>query len=507
MMADLIKVFFLSSDNFISLISIIGILGTGIFFLLYSKKKEIFNPSLEQYLLANKQINKKDFAGSFIASGVSLGGWIIYFISCHKIYGWLMLIGPVFYVITNVIFLVVLNKINPIQIGYKTVSELWFAVFPCKKIAKYISIMSALACLFLFFVEVHVGSAILYLLLPENILFKHLSFFFIGLTVLAYAYQGGYLTVVKTDILQLALICIATLTLFILAIFIPTQHGYNNNMISRLFSYQQPNNLVGIFVAWVIMNNVCGCLVEPSALQRINAAKNVKEALLGILNSMWSFVLVLSILFFSFMLIYIKGYSYNNLEEFLYILKNQTGTLKFIIYPIIIVGFSAALFSTADTNAIAVIYNICDKNTFANIFQKDHSEQRAFLKKLMIWVFGSIILLMTLLQYTMETKLGVLITPALFILWGTLSMIAPLNVYALYRLIHKLPTMKANLSQKINLLIFFVLHISMIIYGAIKAFITEQLVYIHLFSLVGITIMSIGVLALAWLDRKSSNFG
>ena len=61
------------------------------------------------------------------------------------------------------------------------------------------------------------------------------------------------------------------------------------------------------------------------------------------------------------MLIYVKGYDYNNLEEFLYIVENQTGIFKFIIYPVIVVGFSAALFSTADTNAIAVIYNICDK--------------------------------------------------------------------------------------------------------------------------------------------------
>ncbi len=505
MIIDLIKTFFPSNDCFISLISILGILGTGTFFLIYANKKEMLNPSLEQYLLADKQIGKKDFAGSFIASGISLGGWIIYFISCHKIYGWLMLIGPIFYVITNVIFVLVLKKINPVQMDYKTVSELWFAVFPCKIIAKCISIMSAIACLFLFFIEVHVGSAILYILLPKYILFKHLSFFFIGLTVLVYAYRGGYLTVVKTDILQLMLICAASLALCVLAISLPTHYGYNNNMINRIFTYQQPNNLVGIFVAWVIMNNICGCLVEPTALQRINAAKNIKEAFSGLLYSMWGFVLILSILLFSFMLIYIKGYNYNNLEEFLYIVKNQTGTFKFIIYPIIVVGFSAALFSTADTNAIAVIYNICDKNTFASIFKKDHSKQRAFLKKLMIWVFGSVILLMTILHYIMETKLGTLITPTLFILWGILSMIAPLNIYALYRLARKLPIMQANILQKSNLLIFFGLHIGIIIYGAIKAFITGKLIYIHSFSLLAITIMSIGVLTTAWLDQKSYN--
>ena len=121
MSIELINTFF-SSNGLVSLISILGILGTGIFFLMYANKKEILNPSLDQYLLADRQINKKDFAGSFTASGISLGGWIIYFISCHKIYGWLMLIGPMFYVITNIIFLIVLKKINPIQMNYRTVS-------------------------------------------------------------------------------------------------------------------------------------------------------------------------------------------------------------------------------------------------------------------------------------------------------------------------------------------------------------------------------------------------
>jgi hypothetical protein len=495
---------FFSSNSLVSFISILGILGTGVFFLMYANKKEILNPSLDQYLLADRKINKKDFAGSFTASGISLGGWIIYFISCHKIYGWLMLIGPVFYVITNIIFLMVLKKINPIQMNYRTVSELWFAVFPCKFIAKCISIMSAMACLFLFFVEVHVGSAILYILFPKYVLFKHLSFFFIGLTVLAYAYRGGYLTVVKTDGLQLILICGASLALCILAIYIPTQDGYSHNMINRLFTYQQPDDLVGIFVAWVIMNNICGCLVEPTALQRINAAKDVKEAFLGLLRSLWRFVLLLSILLFSFMLIYVKGYDYNNLEEFLYIVENQTGIFKFIIYPVIVVGFSAALFSTADTNAIAVIYNICDKNTFANIFEKNRFQQRFFFKKLMIWVFGSIVLLMTILHYVMETKFGAWITPALFILWGILSMLAPLNIYALYRLANKLPVIQASILQKTNLLLFSGLHIGIVVYGAIKAFITGILVYIHLCSLIAIVVMSIGVLITGLLEKKKA---
>ncbi len=273
-------------------------------------------------------------------------------------------------------------------------------------------------------------------------------------------------------------------------------------MINRLFTYQQPDDLVGIFVAWVIMNNICGCLVEPTALQRINAAKDLKEAFLGLLRSMWRFVLILSILLFSFMLIYVKGYDYNNLEEFLYIVENQTGIFKFIIYPVIVVGFSAALFSTADTNAIAVIYNICDKNTFANIFEKNRFQQRFFFKKLMIWVFGSIVLLMTILHYLMETKLGAWITPALFILWGILSMLAPLNIYALYRLANKLPVIQPSILQKTNLLIFSGLHIGIVVYGAIKAFITGILVYIHLCSLIAVGIMSIGVLITGLLEKK-----
>lgn len=488
--------------NLLSTISLIGIIGSGICFWVYAKKKEILNPSLNQYLLADKQIDNKDFAGSFVASTVSLGGNIMFFIACHRIYGWLMIIGPIFYIIAHIIFLLVLKQINAREINYKTFPELWLAVFPCKITARCIAIISVVACLLFFFIEVHVGSAILYILFPQYDILKHLAFFFIGLTILAYAYHGGYLAVVKTDRWQLILMIGASVALWILAVYIPTNDGYGQNMIKRLFSYDEPSNLMtGIFLVWAIIINICGCFYEPTILQRIHASKNIKEALLGTFKSIWGFIFVLLIPILSFTLIYVKGYYYDTLEEFLSLIANHGGGIKFILYPTIIVGFAAALFSTADTSAIAVIYSICDQATFANMLQKNHAEQK-FFRRLIVLSFVVIVLLMTILHYAIASKLGALIVPVMYIIWGTLSIVSPLTMYALYRLANGLPAMQANQRQKINLLIFGLLSIGTIFYGTIKAIDTNLQVYSQLSLLVALAVMSIGVWVTIRLEKQ-----
>ena len=77
-----------------------------------------------------------------------------------------------------------------------------------------------------------------------------------------------------------------------------------------------------------------------------------------------------------FIAIYTKGHMYGTMPEFLTLVFKNSGAAGYIVFPLIVTGFSAALFSTADTFMIASIYGLCDKNTFLPTIRKMPSLER-----------------------------------------------------------------------------------------------------------------------------------
>lgn len=126
-------------SNPVIFLSISSIILSGLIFFIYSISSNNGSiKSIESFLLSDSKISGDAFANTFYATTVSLADGIIFFISAHHEYGWLMGLAAIFYTIAQLYMLNIVKKLKIDFTQIRTVSDLWYSVYPSKKIARFL---------------------------------------------------------------------------------------------------------------------------------------------------------------------------------------------------------------------------------------------------------------------------------------------------------------------------------------------------------------------------------
>jgi hypothetical protein len=179
----------------------------------------------------------------------------------------------------------------------------------------------------------------------------------------------------------------------------------------------------------------------------------------------------------------------------LYIIYAESGVLNFIVFPLIVLGFSSALFSTADTFLIGAAYTLCDQNTFLPKIQEIPEDRRHKIAQKYISIFTiSIVLCLTFLYYLQGNNVSSYIMPVIYAHWGILFSLAVLPIYAFFRLLHDKPQMQASQLSENILLLGIVVCGGVLITGSFYEASTGMMIYSQLSNLAGVLVIAVSLL-------------
>ena len=490
----------------VSSLAIGGIALSGIAFLVYSiicSRKLTLNG----FLLSNRKLSGDAYANTYSATNISLAGNIIFFLSAHQLYGWMMGLAIVVYTIVQFYILHTAKKVNLDFNKIRTVSDLWFSVFPSTKVARIMSATIVFGCLFGLFLELYFGSVILSMFFPDESIYKAGSFFMLGLLVICYVYFGGFTAIVKTDKWQIGLLLLASAALLYFSLSVPNYGAAaeSTSLFSKLFGHQESGVPLLTFLVWVIALNILLCFIDISTWQRMNAVVSIDAATKGLIKGLWKLAIVFCVPMMAIVLLGAKGYSFSTIPEFLNIIFNHSGKLSVIIFPIVVVGFSAALFSTADTILISAIYGLCDHNTLLPFLEKiDESKKHNILRNYLVLFTLGIILLLSILYYIQGQAISDFIMPAIYSTWGVLIGMAIFPIYAFHRMKKGLPTLKATKKSEAIILFFLFIAVGITLAGSILEYRTDKMIYSQVANLCTVVTIIIGIATCVYSEARET---
>lgn len=407
------------------------ILGFYIVYVINTTKKKI---TLDGYLLAKREVSGAGFLQSFTVVGISSN--LIFFVEAHREYGYLMCFGPLFYVAIQLLFLCIFNSV-PINFQkVRSIADIWSQAFTGKAIARFIAILCAWNCILIVFVEILIGTQITSVIFNIETSYKPIIFFFFSVIILSYISYFGYNAVAKTAAFKLVMVTLAIVMISYFSINAPVLNNKTaSDIFSNIFSHSEDGWSLITFLIWASWLNVASAFTDISLWQRMAASVSIKESFQSFVKGLWKWFVIFMLPIMCFVILNLKGYHYDNISEFLTIVKLEGNA---VILTLITIGIFVALFATADTSLIGAIYALVDNNTFLPKLKEVNSKKHNFFvgKYLTLFIL-TILAVLSVLYYLVQYTTNQMITPLLYATWGQLCLIAPLIIYALFRLIRK----------------------------------------------------------------------
>jgi len=378
--------------------------------------------------------NGKKFGASVAAASTSLATVVVFFITGVEQYGIFLVWCGITYFTGQFGLLYLLKKGNIESSNLTTLSDFWLSYSKGKISAKVISFLTIFAFSFMLFIELFIGSQILnYYLEGESIWLRLLSFILLLLIVSVYVFRGGMYAVFKSDLWQYILMLISIIALA----FVSFTYAISVSDTPPSWSsvYEINDNLeLTAFLIWVTIQNLTLPFTQLSSWQRLASTDSVETALKGLRDISTGFLILWILPVISMLLFKAYGIQFSNISQFFDFLRNSNELLIYVSFAVIFVGFTSALFSTADSALIACALSLSDKSTFKDIFSNRTYKESKFIILLFI---GLIIILESFLFYAFSNQATSSFLSIVYVVFSQLSLIAPLTGYIIYNVVKR----------------------------------------------------------------------
>ncbi len=434
------------------LIAISGLILSSTIFYLYARGVNKEKLTLDGFMLYDRGLSKSQFGNTLAASCFSLAMSVTFYFFSHPLYGLFMLVSPISY-ISGQYFFVWLVKQSRVDFSQcRTISDLCYKLYPSKSVARLITIMTLSTFIMVVFVELYIGTIVLTVFLPDEIIYKTLSFLGLGLLVLMYVRLGGYKALVRTDKWQLTLMLMSVILIFTYSVFAPAVNGADvGNILLNTLHYKEDNWPLLGFVVWLCTMNFLMPFTQISYWQRIAASKSADISLKGLIYSSWKLFILFLCPMLGFILLTAKGYTFEAFPEFLQTIKNTNWISGYIVFPLLVVGFCSMTFSSADTAVIAITYTLSDKNTFLRHFSNMDENK---LRRTLVILISLILLILVVIYWLQYTGLQGWLMPLIYTACGQLTVLVPLPLFILIQLARGQEIKSINVTKKNTFLLF-----------------------------------------------------
>ncbi len=416
---------------------------SGVVFYLLASRSRSTELTLLGYTHADRNIDSSRFGASLVAASTSLATVILFFLSTVSYYGIVLLWCGVTYFLGHFIFIRYVKDKPVLKKDIRTVSDLWYDAVRSRLNARLITAITLLSFLIILFVELYIGSTIVtYFIKPYYPAISGVvGFALVSLLVIGYVRIGGLRGVMNTDKWQLTLLIGSVVALGLFSVLATSSQEAPESVLA-ISSSEAAEAAPGffhvevglaeslLFCFWILTLNLTLPFSQLSSWQRLASAETGTKAWDGFKQHRKHLLFVWIIPVLALIFLMTKGFSFTNLTEFFDALKGQGGISDGVLYPLIVLGFGSALFSTADTALIALGTALADKNTFRTKLEGLPGNQ---LRRVFS-VFALVALaLLGGVYYLAEANLGSWFMPLIYAIFGQLAVVSPLILYSLVK--------------------------------------------------------------------------
>lgn len=378
----------------------------------------------DDYLFAAKELSKRDIRESTAATYSAFATVFFWFIALGGIYGWLLLLIPIFLYIGNHFFVNQVKK-QGLQLGkFSTISSFIRSNSTYKLLhyhADWIVVVFIFSALF---VEIVIGSGILATMIPNAPGGQLFFIILISVLVIAYVTVGGFRVVILSDTLQLYVTFAGVIALIIFSFFYmkpPT------NEVNLLYFPAISFSSFLAFIVSVISVQMLGPICQLQNWQRISSSQNQEDALKAHKQGALIGAILWSLMIVSALVLYAKfeGVAVN-FESIFSTMKSSGIFASYALLPILFIGFIAAMISTADS-AMAALYLFF----YDGLKRKKQRKEEQFIPTFyhnILTGFGFFIVIM-LVYLLNKTKLQDLTITVIYFLFNQLIVVFPIIFY------------------------------------------------------------------------------
>lgn len=475
--------------NFPDIIALIGLAVSALIFIILASRAKTSKFSLLGYTMADRKITSEQYGNSFVAASSSLATVILFFLTNAKYYGITLIWCGLTYLIGQYLFVKYVRNKDVIKDDVRTVSDLWYYTVKSKMNARLITALTVTSFLIILFIELYVGSIIFGYFFNSYIdYYAIISFLIVGLIVIYYVRIGGLKAVVQTDGWQLTLMIVSVISLLLFSFLYQPIESVKFS-INKIFVFDADWNSVLIFWLWILVINITIPFTQLSSWQRVAACKSGEDVWKGFKSHIFHFSIIWFLPVIAFAILASKGITFTEFGTFLDTLKNYGGISELVLYPLIVIGFGSALFSTADTALIALTTSFADTNTFRKKLEKLDVKK---LKTIITIISFVIMLSLSGVFAIAQANVGDWFLPLIYNIFGQLGILAPLILYSLLHL--KEDPVKLNNFG--NLIISFSILIAWmgILYATYLSITLENQMWSQISTPIGMVVTTIGLL-------------
>lgn len=378
---------------------------------------------LDDYLFASKELSVRDIRESTAATYSTFATVFFWFVALGGTYSWLLFMIPLFLYLGNVLFTIYVKK-SGIQLSeYRTIGSFLRNKTSYKPIHYLVDWIIVVFLFSVVLVEMVIGSGILSSMIPS---LPNGQLFFITLLagiVILYVVLGGFRSVILSDVVQLYLTFAGVLALLIFStIYLPTPQP------SKFIFYPPKINWLS-FLAFVVSVIVVQIFGPPSQLQnwqRICGSEDQDAALKGHRQGSLIGAVLWAMMIVAALILYVKLQGAVSFENIFDNMKSGGTLSAYALYPLLFVGFIAAMISSADS-AMAALY----------LFIYDVFSRRRKLKEATfdptIWhhlVVGAVFFLIILFFYLInKTNIQSIVISIIYFLYNQLLVTFPVLIF------------------------------------------------------------------------------
>ncbi len=410
--------------------AVLGLAFSGFMFYTLASRSRGSTLTVLGYTHADREVDHSRFGASLVASSTSLATVILFFLATASHYGYVLFWTGLTYIAGQGLFTWYVKDKSVLKRDLRTVSDLWFWTVRDQFLARLISVITVTSFLIILFVELYVGTIIVGYFLARYVPAgaNLWAFLMLSVLVIGYVQIGGLRGVMQTDRWQLGLMLIAVAALLFHSILAPVSPA-GTPRSSFWFTNVDFAGAI-LFCAWILMLNFTLPFSQLSSWQRVTAAKSGKEAWKGFRDHAIPFFLVWMVPIIAFMLLATKGHTYSDLGGLFDEMKSLGDVSEAVLFPLVVVGFGSALFSTADTAMIALGAALADRNTFLSRLEK---HQDAQLRRIFTWFAFAVMVALAGVFALAEAGLGAWFLPLIYAIFGQLAIVSPLAMYGLLK--------------------------------------------------------------------------
>jgi len=422
--------------EFIDYIALVGLFISGwVYIALANEEKQ---KGVDSFFYNSHTTKSNRYGTSMAAASTSLATVVLFFITGVGHFGVFLLWCGVSYFAGQVLLLWTIKSAKIETSQLTTVSDFWSDVTSTSVTPKIFTLLTATSFVFMLFLELYIGSQILtFFFDSKDSIITFFCFILLLLLVAVYVLRGGMHAVFKSDLWQYTLMVIAVLVIGFCTLIYTSETEVLVDLTS-LATLEIDNFELILFLIWVTIQNLTLPFTQLSSWQRLASMKNVDCAISGLKKIAIGFIILWLAPVVALLVLKSSGLQFGNIEDFFNFFRDSENIFIYFSFALIFIGFSSALFSTADSAFIATLLAFTDKNTFLKTVERKNKGE--ITRILTIFVL-TLVAVESLLFYVFEVQVGNAYLSVVYVIFSQLSLIAPHMIIVMYRKLRGLPNL------------------------------------------------------------------